>query len=323
MEGTAALTPAPLHPLLTGLIDYAGLFPPARLPLEDAARQYVHHRERPEADMLARFVVPVGQAGALGTLLPSDTPARLAVLGTGGADVEAFLTATATDLAALRATLDAHPHLGADAFEVRLPDDLLREPAMASGVLARLSAARTTQGLDELRFFFEVTLSPAGCAALPALLGAFFEAEAALKLRTGGLTADAFPPVDALAAAVGAAHDAGVAFKATAGLHHPVRMYRDEVQGVMHGFLNVFGGACLLHAGVLPPEALPQVLDETDPAAFRLGSDGTFAWRDTSAPGEAVTAARQRFALGFGSCSFDEPVDDLRTLRIWDFGLNA
>ncbi len=81
------------------------------------------------------------------------------------------------------------------------------------------------------------------------LLGAFFEAGAALKLRTGGLTADAFPTPGALAAGIAAAHAARVPFKATAGLHHPVRMYRDEVGGVMHGFLNVFGGACLLRAG--------------------------------------------------------------------------
>jgi hypothetical protein len=310
-----------VHPLLTGLVDYAGLFPPARLPLDTAAAQYARHRARPEAPMLARFVVSVAQADALGALLPPDLPTTLAVLGTGGADAEAFLAATADDLAALRAALDAHPALTADAFEVLLPDDLLREPAITTGVLARLDALREEHGLSGLRYFLEVPLTGAGAAALPVLLGIFFEAGAALKLRTGGLTADAFPAVDVLAAALAAAHRAGVAFKCTAGLHHPVRTHRDvgaethpRIHATMHGFLNVFGGACLLHAGALPPEALPGVLAETDPAAFHLGADGTFAWRDARAAPGAVADARRTFALGFGSCSFDEPVDDLAAL---------
>lgn len=264
--------------------------------------------------MLARFVVPVAEASALGALLPPDLPTPLAALGKGGAEVETFLSATATDLAALRGALDAHPHLSADAFEVRLPDAVVADPALAAGVVARLAALRAAHALPDLRFFLEVPFSPAGQAALPVLLGAFFEAGAALKLRTGGLTADAFPSPEALAGAMAAAHGAGVAFKATAGLHHPVRMYRDEVQGVMHGFLNVFGGACLLHAGALEAEVLRLVLEETDPAAFRLEADGGLAWRDVQASAEAVALARRDFALGFGSCSFDEPVADLAAL---------
>jgi hypothetical protein len=135
-----------------------------------------------------------------------------------------------------------------------------------------------------------------------------------IKLRCGGTVAAAFPSVEQVAAVIAACARAGVAFKATAGLHHPVRSYRPEVETKMHGFLNVFGAALLACEHHLDETQIARILEEEDPAAFTFNQDG-FRWRDRSLPTARIRELRER-VTSFGSCSFDEPCQDLRDLRI-------
>ncbi len=118
------------------------------------------------------------------------------------------------------------------------------------------------------------------------------------KVRCGGA---ALPTVGELAAFIRCCRDAAVPFKATAGLHHAVRG-KDG-----HGFLN------LLAAVVFGDEE--DALAETDPRAFRLGPDA-FAWRTHSAGAADLAAACRSTFVSIGSCSFSEPVDELRSLGV-------
>jgi hypothetical protein len=136
-----------------------------------------------------------------------------------------------------------------------------------------------------------------------------------LKLRTGGVTADAFPSPAQAAAAIVAARDAGLAMKFTAGLHHPVRQHRAEVGARMHGFLNVFVAGLLAHARGLDAPAVARILADEDPAAFSLGPTA-LAWRGLSVPAATVAELRRAALISFGSCSFDEPRDDLRAMGL-------
>jgi hypothetical protein len=137
------------------------------------------------------------------------------------------------------------------------------------------------------------------------------------KLRTGGLTPEAIPAVADVAAYVLACAERRLPFKATAGLHHPVRAPHpltyaaDSPRAVMHGFLNVFLAAALAWHG---DRDIEPVLAETDPAAFRF--DEKAHWRDRSLDADQVREARRHFAHSFGSCSFEEPVRDLEALGI-------
>ena len=307
------------HPLLAGLFDYAGLFPPARLPLGAAAAAYAAHRAGPEAPFVCRFVVPARDAAALATADVGGTaeaPVRLALVGTGGADTDAFFAAFEADLDALAPVFAGAPPLSPDVYEVRLPDDVVAEPGKAGALVERVHVALATSGLAGLALAFEVPLHGPGPDALPALAEILGTQEATLKLRTGGPAPTDAPTPDALAAAVGAAREARVRFKCTAGLHHPVYAPAGGPDGgPRHGFLNVFGGAALLHAGEIGPDALADVLRDDDPGAFALGADGSFTWRDRTASADAVRAARG-WATGFGTCSVDEPVADLRALGL-------
>ena len=126
------------------------------------------------------------------------------------------------------------------------------------------------------------------------------------KVRCGGATPGATPSVDDLAAFITAAHAHDVPWKATAGLHHPVRAQQ------AHGFLNLFIAGVALHAGALEADRVAPVLGETDPVAFVV-DPAHVAWRDVRLEAEQVAAARER-CVSLGSCSFDEPVNDLREL---------
>jgi hypothetical protein len=143
------------------------------------------------------------------------------------------------------------------------------------------------------------------------------EAGCFAKLRTGGVTPDAIPPIESVADFIRTCAELRVPFKATAGLHHPVRAPHlltyaaDAPRAVMHGFLNVFMAAALAWHG---DRDLEPVLAETDPAAFRF--DDCTHWRDRSLTADQVRDARTYFAHAFGSCSFDEPVDGLKELEL-------
>jgi len=169
-------------------------------------------------------------------------------------------------------------------------------------VEARLDRARATEGVGA-RVFLEV--GPGDDAGLDAVA----ERGAGAKVRCGGPTPDMYPSPAELAHFITGCRDRGLAFKATAGLHHPVR------DGIAHGFLNLLGAAVLAHADGAEPQALVAVLLEHDAPAFGV-TDEAFTVQGRAFGADAVTAAREELFVGFGSCSFSEPVEDLLGLRM-------
>jgi hypothetical protein len=139
------------------------------------------------------------------------------------------------------------------------------------------------------------------------------------KVRCGGVEPGMIPDADRVAAFIVACAAADVPFKATAGLHHPVRAEQDLTyedgapRAVMHGFLNVFIGASLARVKRLDAGKITEILEETDPGAFRLEED-LAGWRDWTVDRTQFARCRESFCLGYGSCSFSEPLADLRAL---------
>ncbi|KXJ04385.1 hypothetical protein AC249_AIPGENE23193, partial [Exaiptasia diaphana] len=139
------------------------------------------------------------------------------------------------------------------------------------------------------------------------------------KIRTGGVTEDAFPSPQEISRFVRGARMTGIPFKATAGLHHPLRgdyrlTYEDDApSGTMHGFLNVFLTAAFVHHGELPVELVEELLQEKNGGVFEFSTAGV-SWRGHRLSADELAEARDELALSYGSCSFQEPIDDLRGL---------
>jgi hypothetical protein len=170
--------------------------------------------------------------------------------------------------------------------------------------------------LGDLPVFWEAP--PARAETTIALLAEFnSDADSATfgyKLRTGGVTADAFPTSMQIAKALVTPATHQLPIKFTAGLHHPLRQYRAEVQTKMHGFLNVLGAAVLAAEHRWDTNQTAMMLEDENVDSFSFADD-FFAWREWRIDTKRLQY-RRRFVVSFGSCSFDEPRDDLRALKL-------
>jgi hypothetical protein len=317
---------ASLRALLSEIVDYAGLFPPAALPMAEAATLYARHRRSSRRWMLARFICPAfrldefEEAAAL-HLGESDERWPLSLLGRPGDDDAGFLRALGEDLERTAALLSHRgSRLSADVWETKLPETAERGESTLRRLLERTQAGVSRRDLGISTIFLEVPSSdPARVAETAGVLarhnGEGGPLRAGLKLRTGGVTATAFPSPAEVAYFLLAAFHAGVPMKATAGLHHPVRRFAGEVDTKMHGFLNLFGGAALARAHGWGTGELIEILEEEDPSRFRLDEDG-LEWSGHRVDPAGLRDTRTQLALSFGSCSFDEPVEDLLALGL-------
>jgi hypothetical protein len=302
-----------LGALLESLIDYAGLFPPARLPLDEAITNHLHYLGDPDGWMIGRFVCPAARLPDLlrghSSLFAQGPRFGIAALGRGGATSDEFLANLAADRADLTAftTHWATAYVDVDVLEVRLPADAVRDAGQGSRVLAELAATG-------LQVFVEVPSDPEISGLLPGWLQSLKAAgNVGFKLRTGGLEAAAVPSTERVASVLWACVQAGVPFKATAGLHHPLPRVDADLGARVHGFVNLFTAGVLAHARKIDAGRIRQILDDDQPGHFLFGADG-LRWGDLQASREEIRRARCEAVLSFGSCSFVEPRDELRGL---------
>jgi hypothetical protein len=178
-----------------------------------------------------------------------------------------------------------------------------------------LPSGVTPEANGDLRSFWEAAAADAErVIELLAHENSRREQPLGFKLRMGGVTADAFPTSQQIARALVASAKHKVPIKFTAGLHHPVRMFRDEVKTKMHGFLNVLGAGLFAHAQGWDEQQTAAMLEDEDAAAFGF-TDESFRWREFQISVAAIEKQRA-FVTSFGSCSFDEPREDLRHLKL-------
>lgn len=296
-----------LQVLLDEVIDYAGMFPPARLPLNESVRNYVRYKNGKEAWIVGKFVCPVQKIAELEAAMKwHDYDDRLGVcsIGRGGADVAEFVANSLADLKSTRRVDRAF----VDTFETRLPQD-----AMDSAEL-RPIALRLSRALDEgTNLFLELPFGAGWEVSIPRSIEALATVpRVRAKVRCGGETASAFPTVEQLAVFIAECAKHDLAFKATAGLHHPIRKYDEASGATMHGFLNVFSAAAVAHAFRVQSADLVPILAATSPSDFRCLSSrlSTGNWHLSL---KQLRASRE-FALGYGSCSVAEPLGDLAQL---------
>jgi len=289
-----------LRVLLNGLIDYAGLFPPAGLEMASAVRHYVAYAAGPQAWALGRFVLPLSQLAAFeaawahSILPPSAKPWALSAL---------IGPAIADDLAKI-AVFNASQHAAA------LRIDCVEVKANTSADIAAIAQASPGSGL---KIFVEIPSVPDPVD----LIAALAEQRLFAKIRTGGLTQAAFPAPNDVLRFMQCCIEHGVAFKATAGLHHPLRgdynlTYEANcASGTMYGYVNVFLAAAMLAQDPqdYAPVAAALLLDE-DASAFRFSEDGVI-WRGNVITCQQLLHLRQHLALSFGACSFSEPMHEV------------
>lgn len=303
-------TPAkPVAALLRNLIDYAGLFPPASLAMASAVTNYDAYLRSPYAWMLGRFIVPVARLDEFDTALRG--------LADSGARKESQWSLSA--LMGADVAEDVERVQEFNARTVSGQQDPQRDRKIVS-VEAKVGNATDIAQLSavipsELETYFEVPL-PNASECISAIAAAGCRA----KIRTGGETADKFPSPEIVVEFIRLCAAANLPLKATAGLHHPLRSVHrltcqpDSPSGIMHGFLNLFLAAAFIRAGLEAQQAV-ELLREESADTFQFNSEGV-DWRGHKLGVSDLILARREFAISFGSCSFTEPIDDLKSLHL-------
>ena len=288
----------PIRALLEGLIDYAGLFPPAALDIRMAVRNYSAYRESDEVWALGRFVVTAQRLSEFTAAFDEAccgekaSPWLLSVLSTGDATEDERIISEFSEGAAFL-----------DAIECKCSDTTQIE---------RLFASLPSRMLVYVEF------NPEQSEQILPILKKF---DARAKVRTGGVAPQAIPGVEQLAHFLVASAKAKVAFKATAGLHHPIRSEQkltyevDSASAMMHGFINLFVAATIAYRGAGIKDVI-DVIDEQNPAAFQWDKKA-LSWRNYRLSAKQIAEVRKNFAISFGSCSFTEPIGDLKALGWW------
>jgi len=285
--------------LLESVIDYAGLFPPANLNLLQALQNYANAKVSKHSWILGRFLVPLPKLQEfeeLALVKPIKIKWTLGVIVTGD------------------------PTSQVDEIK-RFNDKWSKKAKIESIEISGLELSNigpVTHHLPKgLETFFEVNPR----SDLEAYLEAITAVGAFAKIRTGGITANAFPNKVTLCQFMMSCMRAQLPFKATAGLHHaltghyPLTYKPDSARAPMYGFLNVLIAALLINLGKIGLGDANEILSESSPHAFKFSLD-TLQWKDLSISNLEITKARQQFFKSFGSCSFEEPIVDLEALRI-------
>ena len=283
--------------------------------MPETVLRYRRHAAGGDGWMLARLVVPAARlvdlAPLLGEAREGQPPIRLAML--------ARATELSRDLADILSFADGHAgQTTVDQLDLRLPDD---PGQVAVAVEQSLETIRTRR--PGAVPFFEPSLLEGWAErlrqAVDALAAAAAGGAVGLKIRCGGLEASAVPSPQALAAALAACRRARIPLKATQGLHQPVRHFDAGLDTTAHGFLNLLFAGVLGHCHGLSEDELLALIEEREPAAFRFHEAG-LSWRERTAGLDGIAAARRGAVTSFGSCSFSEPRDALRTLGLLEAG---
>ncbi|MDA7885157.1 hypothetical protein N9B48_01775 [bacterium] len=307
--------------LMRESVDYAGLFPPASLTLDAVVANYHQYVNSNEHSMLGRLIIPASRLSEYSEIRQSQVsdvsapnrPWQISALvppieGLDATDrfqkfesaielIQKFNTPnnqenTANDLV--------------DAIEVKTPNLTTVEATIArlpSDIHSFLELPHTEDPSDLIN---RIASEPSGKNLFA-------------KIRTGGTAAHLIPTPEQVARFIWNCASSRVAFKATAGLHHPIRSdYRltyesDSKTATMFGFLNVFYATMMSWEHAISIDELTEILSATEPTQFRA-TENEILWGDRMVQADRVKTLRSQSIISFGSCSFLEPTTELQDI---------
>jgi hypothetical protein len=324
--------------LLAGAVDYAGLFPPAGLTMPETVANYARYRCDPAKAMLGRLVVPSGRLAEVrasvdrleSDLIATDaSPWQLSALvpASPANDYEDFHQAlnTIINFNQLNRSGECTPLL-VDSIEVKVntQNDLQH---LAENVPAQLDCYFEIDCQSEPNALIE-TLARVSSSAVMPVRNVGGNAVASTephrtqggrlfgKIRTGSVVANQIPGIDRVARFIAACARDYVPFKATAGLHHPIRNeYRLTYEpnsdcGTMHGFLNMFVATLCAFEYQLNELEIAQILNDREAHNFHF-EDDRIQWHHLTIGLDRIDTLRIESIQSFGSCSFVEPTTEL------------
>lgn len=289
--------------LLNEIIDYAGLFPPAGLSMPEAVINYATYRNSNYNWMLGRFILPVD---------------RLDEFVESGRDFFSRDEKSGLWRISILANDEIHD-------TVRKIEDFNAAYAPGANIdtieLKAFDVAQVNKFSEAIppnfRNYFEIPMDEDFADMVSALAVNNQRA----KIRTGGVTPESIPDSAELIKFIRTCMAANIPFKATAGLHHPIRCFKpltyepNAAKATMHGFLNLFLAAGFARKG-FKPALLEEILEEEFEEVFEFDASGAYWQKDHALGNSDLKTLRKKGAVSFGSCSFEEPIADLQEIGV-------
>ncbi|MFZ1320873.1 MAG: hypothetical protein WAT71_04895 [Ignavibacteria bacterium] len=310
------------------LIDYAGLFPPAKLDLKTSFNNFVFYQSNKYSSMLSKFICPVKLLPELNELNIIKTeisnPVEISLILSGGENLDDFKNSLNYELK-LRSNFirDTKINCRVNNFEYKIPDEIIinKNDKEISELFKFISIKTSGHDPDNiLSFFAESNLLGNWKKNIEFTADAIEQhnetyGDTGFKLRTGGITKTAFPSSEQIAFAIGYCLKRNLEMKFTAGLHHPLRHFDSSLDTMMHGFINVFAAGIIAKRHNISEHEMIKLLEDESAENFKFSESG-LNWNGYEIENEDIHFARSTFVRSYGSCSFDEPVDDLRNLKL-------
>lgn len=315
------------------IIDYAGLFPPSQLPMETAVRNYAEYMNDADKWMLSRFICPATRLQELEKYCDDfrsvNKPLPISFLGRSGKSGADFLEGLEEDIKAVNEFVENNGGITKiEAYEVRLPEEIIEQgsPVRISEFLNKAGEIIEANIQDKIVPFYEGAFWGEWTKTIEALAegisyhNIYVESKrfdryrlAGYKMRCGGAEPSMYPSPEQVAHVILTCKRHEIALKATAGLHHPLRHFDEAEQVRMHGFLNVFGAGIIAQSHDLNVNQIAEIINDENSDNF-IFTDFEFKWKGFSVTIDQIKEARSQRMISFGSCSFDEPQEDLRGL---------
>jgi hypothetical protein len=309
---------------LETIIDYAGMYPPAKLPFDEAFANYLEYLQDDYGWMISKFVLDSKTIQKLREFVEKNDTGRnkisLTVLlekENSETDLKKNIEDELREFSDLTASLKEQIQI--DSFEFKIPEDMiLKNSTKEVSYLLDLVSETVRSAMQKPVFIFYEGKSEKRYIKL--LIDALAQHNSksynsGLKLRTGSTELNPMPDVADIVFAIRTCLDREIPMKFTAGLHHPLRHFDSPSGKDVHGFFNVFAAGIIAFRHNISDFGLMEIINDKDANDF-IFTDEYFSWKDWKISIEEITGARKNLVTAFGSCSFDEPVDDLKKLNL-------
>ncbi|MCX7834573.1 MAG: hypothetical protein N2450_00720 [bacterium] len=330
-----------LRALLLDCIEYAGMFPPAKLPFQQAFDNYVKYQIEKESWILSRLICPIHELSSLQNQVEQNSlnvlPIRISVLLNANNSGMANATQVLDELRTIISfTQEVYPNIMVETAEAKLSEEFvrfiindIRHDPLSSDLTP--FAESIIQSVSEQQhplhhIFFELPFNGTSISisVFKQMLLELdkinyflnhhgFSTRIGIKVRCGGL--NSILPTLAMSEVILECAKLNVPFKATAGLHYP---FFDIKRNEKYGFISLFS-ACA-YAYSFPNETLDviqAILTENEPQNFLFDDEGWVWKKQHFLTCEQISTSRKLFQ-SFGSCSFEEPIQELKRLKWLD-----
>lgn len=289
---------------LTGLIDYAGFYPPAGLDIKTALGNYARYLEGENGWMLGRCIIPATQLH------------RVAVHAGFRCSVIVSSTVSQEELDRLSSFQGQ-----VEMVETRLPENA-HSIDRCTDHLLHLQSRLLQVGLQGAQLFVEAEDVTPVVLAIASFNNSHNEhsnsggeviKNVGYKLRCGGLIKKSFPSPEEVAEVISICREHEIPLKFTAGMHYPLRSLSPEIEVMQHGFINIFGAALLCWNENLSTSEIAECLRDENANNFHFSKE-MFSWGEKTISAGEINRLRRSKVISFGSCSFAEPVEALNSL---------